>query len=831
MELNYEIIKLSDKLPIRILLHEVKYVGMHWHDSIEILVVLKGSVSIVVQQEQYELQESDLIVIHSNELHALSSSEDNLVIALQVPTGYILQHFPAFNQYKLNCKSFLYDREHQDTFQEIRYLVAKIIWSYSKEGFAYELEIEYLLLQLLHELILHFREEENESALSDKHMDRLLRIINTIRDNYAEPITLKDIADQEFLSFHYLSKFFHKHMGMSFTKYVNSVRLEQSVKQLVSSDLPISDIALNHGFPNVKSYYKLFNEIYGVTPRQYRLQNTIHTGNMFQQHNHTVNYLEINRQNVFGELFQYLKMPATQPASKLAHSLKIHHAIDAAGKGKALKHNWRKMTSIGKAKEGLYAAVQSQLKTLQDEIGFQYIRFHGIFDDEMMVYSEEQSGKPVFSFAYVDQLFDFLLSIGLKPFIELGFTPSQLASGEQAIFYKKSCISKPKDYGVWKQMVYSLTNHLIDRYGLEEVRQWYFEVWNEPEFEQFWPDTFEDYCLLYKMSYDAIKEADAELKTGGPGTFSTTLLSNDWMDRFIAYCKAEACEPDFISFHSYPYENLDVDISQFVAFHDLLSAVPLSLNEDYLAAVIANVKRRVKSLTGMTEIHMTEWNSTAYQRDLINDTCYKAAYIIKNIVETMDEIDSYCYWTSTDLLEEFQISEGMFHGGLGLMSNNGMKKPAYYAYTFLSRLGNTLIARGKYYIVTRQNNSYQLILFNYCHYDKLYSQNDESGIDYSNRYDVFAENQSRELTISLDGLNEGDYTICKHVLNRQHGSVFDEWVSMGCPDRLSREELVYLQNISVPKRERKMLHINDSFQITAQLAPHEVQLYEIIPKR
>ncbi len=840
MDLKYEITNQSGNIPIRLWLHQVNYVNRHWHDSIEILFVLKGNVEVFVQQQAYELVESDLIVINTKELHSLSGKGENLVLALQIPMEYIVKQFPGFNKLTLNCKSFLYADNQREVFDRIRHSLAKIMNSYIKEAYGYEVEIGSLVLEFLHYLISNFREDVIADEYSDKHKNRLLSILNKIKDNYNKPITLQEIAESEYLSVSYLSKFFNEHIGMSFPRYVNTVRLEKVVETLITTDIPIIDIALRHGFPNEKSLYKLFKEVYGITPRQYRLQNPKASNELYKQNN-LVNYLDINRKSALANLFSYIKGPESFSESK-SYARKLFQKVELKKIEKPITHNWRNTTSIGKAKEGLYAPVQEQLTILQKEIGFKQIRFHGIFDDEMMIYAEDEAGAVKLSFVYVDQLFDFLLSIGLRPFVELGYMPSALASSDQSVFNKKSYVSKPKDLDKWGQLVEGFVDHVINRYGIDEVKQWNFEVWNEPEIGCFWADTFEDFCQLYKKSYDTIKGISKEIKVGGTGIFSASLLISNWLQEFLEYGKQNDCYPDFVSFHSYPYDlestealqidsNMDSLASIFLnPLIDTAASIPLSLDENYLSKVI-HVAKEIVQEKGDATLHMTEWNSTGSHRDLINDTCFKAAYIIKNLSENLDEIDSYCYWTMTDLLEEFQASPDIFHGGLGLFTSNGIKKAAYYAYWFLSRLGNTLIDRGSYYIITKENDSYQMIVYNYSHYDKLYSFHDDSNIDLVNRYDVFAENETKEFTIALEGLREGVYTISKSIVNRKHGSSFDNWVEMGHPKSLTKEDIKYLQNISVPKREKYMEETAGNLAITTVLSPNEIQLFEITPKR
>ena len=161
-----------------------------------------------------------------------------------------------------------------------------------------------------------------------------------------------------------------------------------------------------------------------------------------------------------------------------------------------------------------------QLEKVQNEIGFSYIRGHGLFCDDMAIYQtyeEDGMEKVEYNFTYVDMVFDDYLSLGLKPFVELGFMPEKLASGSQTIFYWKGYVTPPSDYGKWAELIKATINHWISRYGIEEVRTWLFEVWNEPNLPGFWKGAdMQEYFRLYEVSSKAVKECDTQLRVGGP---------------------------------------------------------------------------------------------------------------------------------------------------------------------------------------------------------------------------------------------------------------------------------------------------------------------------
>ncbi|ANS74543.1 hypothetical protein AWM70_08060 [Paenibacillus yonginensis] len=233
--------------------------------------------------------------------------------------------------------------------------------------------------------------------------------------------------------------------------------------------------------------------------------------------------------------------------------------------------------------------MQQQLRYVQEKCPFHFLRFHGIFDDDMMVYQEDSKGNPTFNFRYVNELFDFLLSIGLKPFVELGFMPSALASDQsKTVFYKPSYTSPPKSLDKWCKLMEGFIYNCFNRYGRREIESWRFEFWNEPEFSVFWSGTKEEYQEFYRATYETLKKISSRLQIGAPGRI-ITLESNEYGAEFFSYCQEHSCIPDFLPIHFYPHEELNLNLDNmnqmFITqtYENMLSNFTgISPNPDYL---------------------------------------------------------------------------------------------------------------------------------------------------------------------------------------------------------------------------------------------------------
>ena len=335
-----------------------------------------------------------------------------------------------------------------------------------------------------------------------------------------------------------------------------------------------------------------------------------------------------------------------------------------------LRHSWSHTVGSGHAPLGLRADWQAQLRRCRDELGLEYVRFHGTLSNLGMF--EVHGGEPVDSFFNADQIYDFLLSIGMKPFVELSFMPEFLASGGKTVFNYASNITPPKDLGQWAGLIGRFVQHLVDRYGADEVRTWYFEVWNEPNLKHFWTGTQADYFDLYRATADAIKAVDPEIPVGGPAT-----ANNEWVEDFLDFCEANDLPADFVTTHHYPTD----------AFGD-----PGDNTEQQLADSHRNVLRErtqdsVRRARGRPVIY-TEWNTSSNPFFWRHDTPYAAAFVAKTWLDVANLVEGYAYWTFSDLFEENYFSSVPFHGGFGLLTIHGIAKPTYRALQLLHALGD-----------------------------------------------------------------------------------------------------------------------------------------------
>ena len=341
----------------------------------------------------------------------------------------------------------------------------------------------------------------------------------------------------------------------------------------------------------------------------------------------------------------------------------------------ALQHPWRYCAGSGHATLALRADWQAQMRLARTELGFEYVRFHGLLDDDMGTVICQDDAL-LYSFFNADQVFDFLVSIGMRPIVELSFMPTALASGDDTVFHYKGNITPPRDMAQWEELIRRLAAHWVERYGIDEVARWYFEVWNEPNLPAFWTGTQAQYFALYETTARAIKGVDARLRVGGPAT-----AANAWIPAFQQFCAEHDVPVDFISTHLYPTDALG-EIGADTTTQ--LERAPKDTMRTH--ALDARAQAAGKPL------FYTEWNITSNPRDPLHDGAAGAALATRIAMSVDDVVDAYSYWTFTDIFEENYFPSVPFHGGFGLLNLHGIRKPTFHAFAMVAQLGRAHVA-------------------------------------------------------------------------------------------------------------------------------------------
>lgn len=363
--------------------------------------------------------------------------------------------------------------------------------------------------------------------------------------------------------------------------------------------------------------------------------------------------------------------------------------VDAHAPATPFPHFWEQMFGSGHAILALRESYRDDLRAVKKATGFSYVRFHGILDDEVGVYSFDAMCKPVYNFSYVDQIYDNLLRNGVRPVVEISFMPKKLAANPDDLhsFWYKPNVSPPKSWDQWDDLISHFAQHLVERYGIEEVSQWYFEVWNEPNID-FWGGVprQQSYFDLYQHTARDLKAVNSRLRVGGPATAAAS-----WIPEFLNFNAKNHVPIDFISAHGYADDTVE-DL-----FHND-TPVPM---DDRVCQAIAKVDRQIKaSPIPNLPLLWSEWNVQGMKN--ARDTTFVGPALANTIRECDGSVKMMSFWTFDDVFEEGGVIRTPFDGEFGLIAMGGIKKPSFYDFSLLHHLGNSRLANSsKNAIVTR----------------------------------------------------------------------------------------------------------------------------------
>lgn len=797
--------------PIHFMMNDSNSEAFHQHSGLEIIWLLAGKLKVTIGPNDYQLHENDLLLINHFESHrVVPQAETTRFIQLHIDSLFIYKHNHDFYHLFYDLKSFKNSADNQNPYDVIRILISRLV-TYRSEG---NPEINKDVLQLLGYLTSRFSKKilvpDLESRASNKDVNIVQQILNRVELDFKEKVTLNQIAREQHYNSSYLSDIFRKSVGLTFKAYLEEIRIRYSLFLLHNRESSIMNVALSSGFGDEKSYYKAIKSKFSLTPLQLRKK-----------------YLEGNHDDP--AVIDFSKEPLIHHYTSLPieaitleeNTVQTTIVRDIRADGYELKQVWSKMMNIGSANTLLNQNIRDQIKEMREDIPIEYIRFEGVFNQEMDVIQKDRDGLK-FNWKFMNNILDYLREIELKPFICLSYMPLLFASKSTSFFNYQGNTSPPKEMSQWLSLVQSFMMNCINRYGLDPVSEWYFQVWTEfPVHDIHWSGTFEQYFELYKQTALLIKGISPSLKVGPAAENFHT--DDQLSEKLLEFCQENAVPLDFYSCNIYHNR---------VKFKDwlersLTSPVDIKLipfqyeAKNHTKHLLEKMHRTLKAhYTKDIEFIVTRWNFSWDVTNFLHDTAFMAPFIIDNMLDpAAAHPKAIGFLSASDILFEWDIKSTPFFGGTGLVNTEGIKKSAYYAFVFLSKLGGTVFAKGKNYIMTKQGESIQILAYNPAYPDQLFMRGEQTE---QNAYDVFEETNDLLLNIHLQNIY-GTYKYKQYSLNRKHGSAYDEWIRMGEYADLNHEETDYLKNISRPSLQLKQLTLTGDFHLTLHVPVHGIE--------
>lgn len=468
--------------------------------------------------------------------------------------------------------------------------------------------------------------------------------------------------------------------------------------------------------------------------------------------------------------------------------------VNLRAKGQPFPHFWEEMFGSGRAALALRESYRDDLREVKNVTDFKYVRFHAIFHDEVGVYDEDASGKPIYNFSYVDQIYDGLLKGGVRPFVELSFMPKKLAAeNDLHPFWYKPNVSPPKDYNLWGQLIEQFIKHLIARYGIDEVSQWYFEVWNEPNLD-FWAGAPKEqtYYQLYDTTARVLKNVSPRLSVGGPATAQAA-----WADRFIQHTTENNVPVDFVSSHVYGNDSAK----------DVFGSDEKIPRTQMVCRAVKKVHDQIQaSPRPKLPLIWTEYNASYMNETDVTDSIYMGPWMADTIRQCDGLADMMSYWTFSDVFEEQGVVKRPFYGGYGLIAEDGLPKPAFNAFKMLHHLGDVRIPESAddILVTRRKDGSVVIAVWNL-------SAPEASG-------------EPKDVNLQFDSL-KGNHRATVYRLDADHGSLTNAYVAMGSPAYPTQAQIQTLKAAAQLPQPESITVRNGSLAL--HLAPKALVVIEI----
>lgn len=794
-------------------LHDALSEERPFHRDPELFFVLEGTVHLCVGELEYTLNERDFMLVNAGQPYRWQDGRNLLVgiVAIDYPT--LCRHLGTSRPYFL-CNSTL---TNSDACDDVRSLLYQILSRMDARQGLPGIYLQFLYYQLLFQLVNSFQllpEDPRSAQLLDESSERRRELIAYIDLHSHENLKLSDLAAHLYLSEAYLSRCFKKELGCGFVQYLNRVRLAHAVEELLTGSVSVTRAAIAAGFPSVAAFNKLFRETYQMAPSDYI---ALHRKNHISVGENTAR-LNARVKNVLAA-----QAPAEEPravpvlSTAAPEELTSSITLDAASAAPRIcKMSWRQVINIGTAAELLRAKVQEHVLFLHRELGFTHVRLWQGFSRELYFSAGPESQS--YNFRRFDEITDFLISNGMHPFLELGSKPQQIIRTlGQYVRYQEAETLFP-DPAQAAAFLQALLRHSIQRYGLAEVECWQLELWYNGK------DTTQQYLDQFDLFSQAVKAEASHLSIGGAGL--NLNLGREAVTSFLREWKRRMIHPDFLSLYCYqyiPYAGQEPGRSRSRELR-----WQRSTDRHYLRNQLLTLREILKELRfELPEVYVSEWNLTISSRDIFNDSCYKGAYLMQNLIDAADKASVISYWVGSDAFSEDADSAAILSGGSGLLTRDGIRKPAFYAFAFLNQAQRYLLWQDDHCMVTHDGQGcYHIACHNCKQFNFAYYASSEQRFENNAPQweQVFENYTPLRLRFQLSVPAGSVYRITRQSISRRHGSVLDHWNRMGRPNDLPSDDIDYIRQVCIPEQTITLVHEHGGLlEFETLLQPNELQ--------
>lgn len=767
----------------------------HSHQEIEFDYILKGAITCSIAGNPYRMGEGDVILVNSGMLHSWELARGCLVYRVYV-SSTLMARVVGRSSVTFWCNSVVSGGKDLDDLRRVlNTMVSEYVTSEGHSSFAFE-SAKYRFLDLL---VKDYMVSGGDFWV-DVDDDRVRAALEYVDVHYDSTVTLKTVAKRLYMSEAYLSRLFKDSVGVNFHEYLNRIRLNHAVEELLYTTTPVTQISAQVGFSNSSAFNKVFKKAFSCSPTEYRK-----AAGELSQKAHEEDEAAALSDGVTRRANDWVASLRAQATAVHSDSERI--VLEGASSRTYSCNNFAAI-DMDLLSDLLQGPVQRHVLVLHKQLGIEYVRVSNIFERGLKAIT---SANLYQNYSYVDAAFDFLVENGLKPIVNLTFMRKRIyADFATPLFSDESAEWVPaRTIDQWRVLLEGLMLHLLDRYGLHELFSWRFELEYNADYHVFCEESHRleiPYSELWAATYEVVKGLSARIPLGG----DHRLIKADGLPF-----------PDFIAIGELPFRRQE-------AHGDVYARRTTNLY--FLEEAIRNLRREL-ILSGHAEtlILVSTWTTSVSERNAYNDSCGKGAHILMHLINLESENCLLCYHQGSDYLSLFRDTNAPLFGANGLLTRDGIAKPAFFAFLFMRYVHGNVMAKGRDYLALKtESGHFFVVLHNAKDFGHRYFLMRESEITIRSLATIYSDQDNKRFDIKVAVGREGDYRLARIGLSPSEGCVLTEWSNMGSPESLDATMTEYLQHVCRPRVKGTILSSQQGalgFEIT--LRPHEICLLRI----
>lgn len=764
-----------------------------------IFYMIRGEGKITVSDKEYLLKDENFLIVNCNHRYFIRLGKEALLMKTDIDRR-TLCGLSGSKNLLFRC----YDYGQQSTkYEKFRYRLNELLGEFTVEPSGLNHRKMSRLYNICDYIVRAFV-VSGVSGTAAGPTGKGEKILEYIEKNYRNKVSLEDAAGYMYMAPASFSRFFSRTMGITFVRYLTKVRLEHAAEDLLSTDLPVSDIVYKNGFGSISQFNKQFKEFYNMAPHEYKSRAGMEE----------TDGVEETDSNLVRDLEKYQNK--TRLVVVKEQKIRIQEQEIDMLQGREFHNPFGNLLHFGFASRLLSAAYQKQILYLKQNLDFEYGAFNGIFSPEFDLKMTQDQDE--LNFVKLDYVLDFLTENNIKPLIVLDnqvFSMVKDLNDRDRILCREVFTNEEQCLKV----IRNLMDHIIYRYGIREVSSWKFEIWYDA-FERTILGLTIDFNTIWDKLYRAISNKIPGIEIGGCSLGSSGNL--EISKKFYSQWTQAECPPDFLSMNVFPYHTSE-EASK-------MTAIRLNVEESF-SHYMLNFKS-ILAETGFQQIPLIvlEWNLSFVQRNYFNDMAGKAAIMVSQMIQNINETEEAGYWPASDLYAGDFDASRILNGACGLISSDGICKPAFYALQFVKELQNMIVSRGEHYIVTKDGKGYfSILLFNDKKLNYNYYSRPEASVGIQDSVSIFSDEDALEFRLTLRGVPEKTYFVRKRIIGPEHGSVLDEWMELGTEVPSSVTDMDYLKTRSVPLRKNNAVTAAGGIlTVMENLKAHEIMLLQFV---